>query len=216
MFLVWAGMVAGAAGAVVLHQVDDFQMVTVAGWSVGAPHPQPPTVVLDEGPFGVGDHHLLLQASGVAGPGGRLAVFERDRWTGDYPAAGVTGISVRLRNVGSSPLTIRLAVDGAGGRFATAQGVDLAPFGLWTAARFSLVPADLAADGGTDAAATLAAVSELRLVNSVAPSFRADVAAGALAIDDITAVPEPRTATILLLALPAALARRRRRTSNRP
>jgi len=91
---------------------------------------------------------------------------------------------------------------------------------------FSLAPQDLIAAGGNDVMATLANVTQLRILHNPIPRFQGTVidddgvdpispVAGRLFIDNIIAVPEPSTFSMLtvLFAILLAVARRRVRTA---
>ena len=50
-------------------------------------------------------------AVGGAGAGNRLTVINIDQWSGDYTAAGISAISMDLRNLGTTDLNIRLYLE---------------------------------------------------------------------------------------------------------
>jgi hypothetical protein len=199
--------------AAALFASADFQDLTTQGWGAGAPHPAPPVVTQNAGPAGAGDHRLSIFSNGSAGPGGRLAVFsEAGDWTGDYTAAGITGVSVDLRNIGGGTLSIRLGIDGPGGRYSSDVAVALPTPSLWTPVTFSLRPEDLVHVTGTGtgiAEDTLAAVSQIRFIHNPSPDFRAIRAPGSFALDNIVAVPEPSAGILFLFAVAVTLKRRR-------
>ena len=85
------------ARGVVIDQIDDFQDSTTQGWGIGA-GPQP-EIMTDGGPLGAGDRFTMMTADGSSS-GGRLTVFNRSQWLGDYIAAGVTAVQIDLRNFG--------------------------------------------------------------------------------------------------------------------
>ncbi len=183
--------------AVTLGQTEDFS--GIHGWDSGSPNPFPPQVVPDSGPLGAGDSALRITSNGGTGPGGRLIVFNETLWTGDYPAAGILAIAADLRNGGSTPLSIRLAVNGAGGWFVTSVA-PVAAFSGWVNQVFDLRPSALTSAGGLDAAATLSAVSELRVLHSAAVDFRGARVSSSLLLDNLRAVPEPSGVLIVALA----------------
>ena len=105
---------AAPAGAVSLFMVDTFQSGTL-GWVSGDVNPNPPVVGAGAGPAGPGDKYLLLSASGVQGPGGKLVAFAGPQWAGDYSAAGISALMLDARNFGATDLSLRLMLFGAPG-----------------------------------------------------------------------------------------------------
>lgn len=215
-------LAAAPAGAqITLGHVDSFEGGTTAGWQVGgAPHPAPPRVEAG-GRRGADDHYLRLTSIGGGGPGSRMSAYNvGSAWTGDYRAAGVSGVSMWVNNFGSSDLFLRLGVVD----FADQPGppihvaLSLAPIVLpggsgWTHVTFSLHPQALGAILGT-AGGALRNADELRIYHRAEFGFPPDAIEAELGLDDITAVPEPSTLALLgggLLALGAAARRRRAR-----
>lgn len=205
--LAFACLVTAGKGAVTLNQVETFS--GVHEWSSGDPNPNPPMVMPDSGPSGTGDHALRVTSNGGSGPGGRLVVFNDSLWTGDYLGAEILAIAARLRNSGTTLLSIRLGFDGPGGRFVTPP-VLIAAFTGWTSGIFDIQPRALVSAGGHDAAATMKGVTQFRILHSSAVEFRGAKISSGFLVDDITAVPEPRTAAMLLGFSGAALFLRKR------
>ena len=191
---------AATTQAVTLNQTDTFQSGSTDSWAVGIPLSSTPVNVPDAGPTGAGDAALGINSTGNNGPGSRLVAFNTLQWAGDYTAAGIDAIGMDLRNVGSSSLHIRLAADGAGGRFATTTAISLAGLGNWTSAVLSIGPGDWTAVGGTDVNATLASLTQLRVLSAATPAWQGDRLAAELHVDNIRAVPEPATLYLLALA----------------
>jgi hypothetical protein len=194
--------------AVTLYQTESFD--TLGGWTSGNPNPVPPVIQPDAGPSGSGDSALRITANGSSsGPGGKLVVFNRTTWTGDYTAAGIVSIAADLRNLGNTNLAVRLAFNGPGGWFVTA--IAPAPrFDGWSSADFDLRPAALTAvSGGTNAAATLASVTEMRILHSSAADHQGAVVSGILLVDNLSAVPEPSAIGLLAGSLLVFLKRKR-------
>jgi hypothetical protein len=186
--------------AITLNQIDTFQSGTTDNWAVGISLPGTPVNVSDGGPAGSGDASLGINSTGNNGPGSRLVAFNTGQWAGDYTAAGVHAIAMDLRNLGSGSLDVRLAADGAGGRFATTAAISLAGLGSWTSAILPIGAGDWTAVGGTDVNATLASLSQLRVLSAATPAWQGDRLAGELHVDNIRAVPEPATLYLLALA----------------
>lgn len=208
--LVAAGLLAGTSSAlaVTVGHVDDFQDGTTQDWGAGFPHPDPPYNEADAGPTGAGDNALHVVANGGTGAGSRLAFYNQGgNWTGDYTAAGVTAIRADFKVLGTAPLALRVAFDGPGGRWASADAITLAADDAWHTLEFPVTAADLASAGGADVTTTLAGVNTVRILhNDSGPAWRGLAIDTDLLVDNVTVVPEP--AAFALLAL-GVLVRRR-------
>ena len=204
---------AAPAAAVTLGNLDDFQDGTTQGWRSGAQNPNPPIHALDVGPAGLGDDSLQITSAGGFGPGSRFTAFNDTQWTGDYTAAGVELIVLDVNNVGSTALHLRVALDGAGGRFVTTDSVPVPAGGGWNLVWLWIGPGDLTSAGGLDVNATLGAVSQLRLISAAGPTFGGDAIVAQGLVDNVVAAPEPGAAALLSsgLALLLLLSRRRGR-----
>ncbi len=209
---------AGTARAVVVGQTDNFQDGTTMNWTNGEVMGAPPvTNVSTGGPAGAGDRYIQATSDG-SGTGGKLTVFNRDQWLGDYIAAGVTAIEVDLRNQGSVSLSIRLAFKNGPGGDGSAPGyltqAMVLPVGSgWQHFTISLLPANLIAVNNPAPWSTFF-IGEVRFIHAVGTtSLSGTNVVGQLGIDNVLAVPEPATMTLLTGALLvfAGFARRRRR-----
>ncbi|MCW1923479.1 hypothetical protein OKA05_13020 [Luteolibacter arcticus] len=208
--LLFASSPSVAPAAVTLFQTDNFD--ALGGWTSGGPNPNPPVIFADSGPLGGGDSSLRVTANG-GGAGGRLVTFNRTTWTGDFTGEGVTTIMADLRNLGTSSLSVRIAFNGPGGWWITAaESVPAsAPWGNFD---FDIRAVSLvASDSGTNAVATLANVTEMRILHSPDPDHTGVALSSSMLIDNITAVPEP-SALILLAWSPLLLKRKRRFAKN--
>ncbi len=198
-----------ARGAITLNQIETFS--GPHAWSSGDPNPNPPVVLADSGPLGPGDTALRVSSNGGTGPGGRLLVFNQTSWIGDYLTPEILYITADLRNSGTTPLSIRLGFDGPGGRFVTAP-TTLGAFSGWSQAVFSIQPGDLISpetNGGSDASATLANVTQLRILHSASAHYEGARLSSGFLVDNVRAVPEPRLAAMLGLAAALGIVRKR-------
>jgi hypothetical protein len=182
------------ASALVLGQIDTFEDGTVQSWIVaplGASHPAPPQNVPDGGPTGVGDNYLELTAVGGAGAGSKLAVLNLDQWAGDYTSAGIGGVILDARNLGSTDLHLRLLLEDPGAgpplNVAITDAVIVPAQGGWTTAMFSLDPADLTVLLG-DVMTLLSNTTAMRIIHNPDPTFPPPEIAAVLGVDNIEAV----------------------------
>jgi hypothetical protein len=190
-----------AFGAVMLGQVDDFQDGTLQGWTSGANNPNPPLWVPGAGPFGFDDAYMVTTSSGESGPGGQLVVFNDDQWTGNYLAAGVTAIQMRVQNFSQVPVELSLRVEGPGGVFNSISPVSIGINQFWQMITLDISPASLT--GGADVFATLSNVTRLRIQDARGPLL------SSVGFDKITAIPEPASVALLLAgAIPMVVRRR--------
>jgi hypothetical protein len=192
-----------------LNQVNDFQNGQVSGWSNGGSAADP--VLVPNG--GNGDGFLHVSATGGSGAGSHLVTFNTNsRWTGNFTTAGVTAVTMDLKNLGTAPLSMRIAFDDSSSTwYASTQGFALPADNAWHTARFELAPTALTRVSGSTALATaLTRVTEFRIVHTTDPDYRGDIVAASFGVDNIRAVPEPTSvATLAAASLP--LLRRRRR-----
>jgi hypothetical protein len=204
-------LLVASSHAVVLNEIDTFQSGHTENWTSGGPNSNPPALMLDSGPAGSGDHAIVITSTGAGHAGSKLVAFNKMQWTGDHTAAGISGISMHLHNVGNNPLNIRLSINGAGGKFSTTNAIALAAQSGWTSGTLSTNAGDwTAVVNGTDIAATLANVTEVRLLSAATPSWQGQTVAAELHVDNIRVVPEPTTPGLLVIAALGCLRFRRR------
>lgn len=210
-----------AVGAVSVGMVDDFQDGSTMNWTAGgfnptgpAFPPNPPANVANGGPTGAGDNYLIVTGEGGAGPGSKLTTFNLAQWGGDYPAAGITHITLQVNNFSVNPLNLRLELLDStfGNRAVSTVSADVPALSGWIQVSFGVEFGDLTAVAGFGmVAATLADVLVLRIMHnpnaldaSSAPSF-----AGQVGFDNISAVPLPAAGWLLMSGLGGLLFRRR-------
>jgi hypothetical protein len=189
-----------ARGAIVVGQVDDFESGGLLDWSGGTNNPNPPANVASGGPAGVDDNFLRITANSSGGSGGKIIAFNSTQWAGDYGAAGVGSIRMRVSNAGATDITLRLILI-ATTTVTTVDPVILLAGSGWQTVTFSLAPSNLT-DGATSPA-TLGNVTELNLLHAPTPVTNrqnAPFLAGVLDVDNITAVAVPEPATLGVLA----------------
>lgn len=208
---------ATSAGALSLGQVDTFEDGMTQGWVVallGASSPFPPVNVASGGPAGDDDSYLQLQSGGGAGAGSRLTAINTTQWAGDYPAAGVTAIAMDVRSFTDGQLFLRLVLSDPSAGPPTNLAFSTTPIVVnpsldWQSIVLPVTAGDMTAGLGTVAAA-LAGATELRIYHGTSASFPGEPVSALLEIDNIRAIPEAGTASLLALGL-AGLARRGRR-----
>ena len=216
-----AASLTAPAHAITAGQTDTFssgvQGWTAGGGPFGSTPPVPPAVVATGGPAGAGDAFLQITSGGGDGPGSRLVAMNVfGQWSGNYTAAGVTAISMDLKNLGQTDLTVRLyfedPIPNPPANEAVSDGFLLRAGADWTHAVFAVTPAALTVLQGS-AGAVLGNTTVLRIFSNTAADFPPEQLAGVLGVDNIHAIPEPATALTLLagLALLAGVRQRRRR-----
>src|SRR5438132_13125182 len=90
---------------ITLGQVDNFEDGTTQGWGDPAGNS---INIATGGPTGVNDNFLQV-SSGTFGGASKLITFNQSQWVGNYLSAGVSSISMDLKNLGSSTIPIRIA-----------------------------------------------------------------------------------------------------------
>ena len=147
----------------------------------------PPVKVPNGGPNGAGDNYLACVSDG-SGPNGKLVIFNLgSTWTGNWTTAGVTKITFMAKNPGTTNLTLRISLDGGGGRISVTNGVFLAAGSGWTPVTIPVAPADFTLVGGFNIASTLSNVSIMRIIHSTTPSWQGTTIVATLDLDVIAA-----------------------------
>jgi len=192
-----------------LGQTDTFQDGTTDGWQTG--RSGSPRNVSTGGPAGAADAFLEMTSTGTGGPGSKAIIFNHAQWAGNYTSAGVTEIDMDLKNLGTTPLHMRLAFNqfGGGPGYETINAVALPTGSGWQHAIFRIGSADLTPlESPPSLATVLSNVAEVRILSAASPSLDGDIIATAIGIDNIKAVPEPMSGCVLVAAAPLLLRRR--------
>ena len=204
-----------AAFGINAGQVDNFQDGSLANWTSGGGGAGQVNVATG-GPSGANDRFIQI-ASGATPLAPRLLMFNDTQWIGNYLAAGVTQVAIDLLNSGAAALPIRIAIrEGTGGSttpgYSSTNPFNLPSDGAWHHAVFLLDAADLTAVNSPQPLATdLASVKDFRVLSAAAPSTIGDMLTAQIGIDNITAVPEPASALLMLSAVSVLCATRIRR-----
>jgi hypothetical protein len=199
-----------SARGVAVGQTDDFEDGTTQGWVVAllglGVHPAPPENVSSGGPGGVDDNFLKLTSVGGAGAGSRLSVINLAQWGGDYLGSGVGGITMDVRNFGTTDLSLRLLLADPGvatppGNIAISSNPILLPAGgEWTSVAFPIAIAGMTAVLG-DVGTALQNATELRIFHGVVATAPGEALDSILGVDNIRAVSSvPDSSNVMLLS----------------
>ena len=189
LWLFAAGAIISTALAIVPNQFDNFEDGTTQGWGSGNPNPTPPANITTGGPTGTDDNYLRVVSNGGSGAGSKLVVMNSTQWTGDYLAAGVTSISMHIKNFGTTTLNMRIVLEGPGGNFWSVNPMVVAATSDWQLISFSVQAANLT--GGLNVNSTLSGVTGVRILHSAAGGSKGDAVAAQIGLDNITAVSQP-------------------------
>jgi hypothetical protein len=204
-----------AAFGISAGQIDNFQDGSLANWTSGGGGAGQVNVATG-GPSGANDRFIQI-ASGATPLAPRLLMFNDTQWIGNFSAAGVSQVAMDLLNSGTTALPIRIAIrEGTGGSttpgYSSTTPFNLPADGAWHHAVFLLDAADLTGVNSPQALATdLANVKDFRVLSAAAPSTIGDMLTAQIGIDNITAVPEPTSALLMLSAVSVLCAMRIRR-----
>lgn len=229
-FLIGFALICGtsATQAIELGQIDDFEDGTEQGWIWGRSGFGGPIAFSDES---VSTYLETESFGGDDAPGSRMALLNRDQWTGDYVTAGVSVIRLDALNDGPnfafSDMTVRLAFFSetssvGSGRVVTSEGFAIARDSGWQELEFNLD--NLTPVEGSEVTEVMRSVSEMRIVSAVEPRFIGDQILARLGVDNITAgtaavVPEPKMGIVwcvgFLLVLQRQANRRMRKTDSK-
>ena len=203
-----ATLAVSASAQIVAGQTDTFP-ADIMGW-FGAT----PLWMSGGGPGGASDPFLRLTSTGGSGQSSHMAVFNDAQWSGNFTAAGVTAISVDLRNLGATDLVMRLTFfdPTLGNRWVSNQTANLAAGSGWQSFTYQLSAAGFTrVQGSNTFADEMQNVSRMMFRHAPGnPSANGVSSVATLGIDNVHAVPEPASVCMVGLGL-AALIRRRRK-----
>jgi hypothetical protein len=201
-------MASAAAAAPVPNQVNTFQGGNNAGWTNGGGATDP-VVVSTGGPAGASDAFLRVTANGGGGAGSKLIAFNQSsQWSGNFSTAGVNTISMDLKNFGTSPLSMRVALHESGGTYYVSDpAFSLPADNAWHTATLPLTASGLRSIGGTPLATGLTRVTEIRILDNPSVDYRGASISSSFGVDNIRAVPEP-AGVLLVVAMAPFLLRR--------
>ena len=205
------GVASAATASPVLNQVNNFSAGATSNWSNGG-NAADPVNVSTGGPAGASDAFLRVNANGGGGPGSRLVTYNRsNQWTGNFSTAGVTALSMDLKNFGTSPLSMRIAFqESAGTWYVSTQPVALAADNAWHAATFPLTQGAMTLNSGSTAFNTaMTRVSEFRILDNPVVDYHGAAISSSFGVDNVRAVPEPAGAGLIAAGLLRLLSRRR-------
>ncbi len=198
-------------------QVDDFEDGTTQNWMVGLANPFVPVNIPTGGPAGMDDNYMQIQSDPDVGlAGSNLGVFNTAQWTGNFTAAGVTAVEVDMANFGAVPLEMRVFLCGPTGCFTDGFSTTLAQAlpadGVWHSLVFDISPAAFTAVGGIDPVAALQGVTQFMFRHDAGEPSGAGGSTeveALVGVDNVQAVPEPTTITLLALGALCLLRRRK-------
>lgn len=192
-------LVASTAQAIELGLFDDFEgdspgNCATDGWTEGVISANPPTA---EPGCGVAESCCLANDSaGGSGPGSRQATFNEGQWSGNYVAAGVNKIAMRIANPGSAPLVMRVGMSDGGTCYVSTNGVTIAAGATLASYSFLLTAEEMTPVSGNlcgglnELADVLSNVIQLRVVAASDASWAGDAITSTVQFDEITATAD--------------------------
>lgn len=185
---------------------DTFADGQAHGW--GSPNA---SVTQVGGADGASDPYLSVTSDG-SGQGGSLAVHNTSSWIGDWQTAGVSGVTMFVKNPNLVQLEVRIVLfDGLTLARWTSTTAALIPANSgWVAASFSTAEANLTRVRGSSSYSSVIQHVNRFMVRHDAgtPTDGGTPIVGVMGLDNIRAVPEP--ASIATLAFGVFIAARRR------
>lgn len=204
------------AFAITVGSTDTFTG-SLDNWQKGISNPTYLSVVASGGPAGAGDSYMQSVADG-GGSFGRLTVFNQTQWDSNYVTDGVTSIRMDLLNSGTVPLQVRLGLrNSVGAGYISTTPFVLGTGGGWQTADFPVTEAALTTVGSPGGfSAFLSSGFALRILHATSTAnLNGSTVVSTLGVDNITAVPEPSTLSILGLGVVGLMVTMRRTVRSR-
>jgi len=202
-------LAAAAAANPVPNQVSTFQGGNNGGWANGDRGSDPP-IVTTGGPAGAADAFLRVTSTGSFGALSRLLTLnESTAWTGNFATAGVNAVSMELKNFGTAPLSMRVALQETGGTYYVSNPAFTLPAdNAWHTATFPLTASGLQTiNGGTPLATGLTRIREVRILDNPSVDYHGAVVSASFGLDNVRAVPEPAGPLLLVVVAPFIMRR---------
>ncbi|WP_461597659.1 T9SS type A sorting domain-containing protein, partial [Winogradskyella sp.] len=198
-----------------LNLEDDFEGFTTENWTKGDASSLPNENVFSGGPNGTDDNFLRVQSNGGSGPDSKLVTFNNAQWLGDYIDAGVTYISMDVRNSGTNVIILRLAFENDNWtndpKWSSSNPIAVVPGQGWQTIIFPIDESSLTKLGHNNSySGTFDNITEMRILHNDAPSWEADPIEAILDIDNIQArdedlsVVELETVSVKIFPIPAS------------
>ncbi len=195
---------------------DDFEDGSLQGWSSKA------TLTNEPGGPGASSRYLKITSDSNVAPG-HLGAHNMEQWGGawwngeatmSYIANDVTALAMDLNNMGDTDLALRVMVTTrSDGRWVSTNPLNLAAVSDWQHVIFSLAESDLTQveGSGTWQGAMSDVVRWAIRHDPIGPDSHGNSPSidATLGIDNITAVPEPATMSLLLCGAGLLLRRKR-------
>ena len=175
-----------SAQAIDLNTFNDFEDGTTQGWQIGGANG--PTNIPNGGPTGANDNYLQNQSTGTMNADSKFIFFNTTTaWTGNWTSAGITYITFMVNNTGATNLSLRIALDGGGGRWCTTVPITVNTSSGWMGVSIPVSAGSFTAAGGTDINLTLGNVTSMRILSNTSVSFFGETIAAQAGFDNIAA-----------------------------
>ena len=187
LFLIFSLLIStSVCGQVTAGQVDDFEDTTTQSWRIGgAGGASGPTNIATGGPGGTS--YLQYISTGTGTVASKMIIINTNQWLGNYTSQGIKAIRFHVK-VENNDLNLRFAFNGDGGRISSTNPLFIAAGSGWQLVEIPIEASDFSlVSGGTDIAATLLNVYEVRLLSSSSPAWQGEIIASTLSLDNITA-----------------------------